>query len=65
MSKTRTPPAESSKTERELTFEEALKRLEEIVETLEKGNTPLEESMDLYEEGMKLGKSCMARMKLN
>lgn len=62
MSKTKIPPAGSSKTGRELTFEEALKRLEEIVETLEEGNTPLEESITLYEEGMTLGKSCMARL---
>ncbi len=62
MSKTKTLPAGSSKTERQLTFEEALKRLEDIVETLEKGNTPLKESIDLYEEGMTIGKSCLERL---
>lgn len=46
----------------ELTFEESLKRLEEIVETLEAGNAPLEESIKLYEEGMGLSKSCMTRL---
>lgn len=46
----------------ELTFEESLKRLEEIVETLETGNAPLEESIKLYEEGMALSKSCMTRL---
>lgn len=46
----------------ELTFEESLKRLEEIVETLEAGNAPLEESVKLYEEGMTLSKSCMSRL---
>ncbi len=44
------------------TFENALKRLEEIVETLEVGNSPLEESIELYEEGMTLAKSCMTQL---
>ncbi|MCK4322225.1 exodeoxyribonuclease VII small subunit [candidate division WOR-3 bacterium] len=35
-------------------FEKTLKRLEEIVDTLEKGELPLEESLKLFEEGMKL-----------
>ena len=34
-------------------FEEILKRLEEIVENMESGNLNLEESMKLYEEGIK------------
>ncbi len=46
----------------DLTFEESLKRLEEIVEILEEGNAPLEESIKLYEEGMTLAKSCMTRL---
>lgn len=36
------------------TFEQAMKRLEEIVQTLERGDPPLEESMILFEEGTKL-----------
>lgn len=43
-------------------FEEALKRLEEIVENLEAGNSSLEKSIKLYEEGMTLAKSCMTRL---
>lgn len=39
-----------------------MKRLEEIVETLEMGNAPLEESIKLYEEGMTLAKSCMKQL---
>jgi len=39
-------------------FEEKLARLETIVERLERGETPLEESIRLYEEGMKIGKTC-------
>ena len=34
-------------------FEEVLKRLEEIVEKMESGGQGLEESMKLYEEGIK------------
>ncbi len=43
-------------------FEESLKRLEEIVDTLEAGNAPLAESIKLYEEGMTLAKSCMMQL---
>ena len=39
-------------------FEELLARLEEIVETLEQGEAPLEESMKLYEEGIGLSRVC-------
>lgn len=46
-----------SKKER-LSFEDALARLEEIVEKLEAENISLEESVKLYEEGIKLSKSC-------
>ena len=35
-------------------FEKTLKRLEGIVDKLEKGELPLEESLKLFEEGMKL-----------
>jgi exodeoxyribonuclease VII small subunit len=54
--------SKSSKTKENLGFEESLKRLEEIVDTLEAGNTPLDESIKLYEEGMTLAKSCMMRL---
>ena len=43
-------------------FEESLKRLEEIVDTLEAGDTALEESIKLYEEGMTIAKSCMTQL---
>ncbi len=54
--------SKNAKQKEDLTFEESLKRLEEIVEILEAGNTPLEESIKLYEEGMALAKSCMTRL---
>jgi exodeoxyribonuclease VII small subunit len=43
-------------------FEECLKRLEEIVEQLEKGDIPLEQSLALFEEGMKLSHSCRSEL---
>jgi len=47
----------------ELSFEDALKRLEEIVRTLEKGEAPLGQSIDLYQEGDRLRRHCEARLK--
>lgn len=41
-------------------FEQALGRLEEIVDALEKGEAPLEEALSLFEEGAKLMKQCSA-----
>lgn len=38
----------------QLTFEQAMKRLEEIVSRLEAGDAPLDQSMTLFEEGTKL-----------
>ncbi|MEE8336340.1 MAG: exodeoxyribonuclease VII small subunit [Candidatus Neomarinimicrobiota bacterium] len=35
-------------------FEETLRKLEKIVESMEKGNQSLEKSLNLYEEGVKL-----------
>lgn len=40
-------------------FEEALKQLETIVETLSDPEIPLEKSVELYEEGLKLSRQCM------
>ncbi len=39
-------------------FEESMLRLEEIVRLLEKGDTPLEDAIRLFEEGTRLAKSC-------
>ncbi len=41
-----------------MNFEEAMKKLEMIVEDLEKGEYSLEESLKKFEEGLELGKSC-------
>lgn len=47
---------------KELDFERALERLEEIVKLLETGEAPLEESIRLFEEGMKLVHSCSQKL---
>ncbi len=47
---------------KELSFEQALKRLEEIVSKLEKGEISLEESIKIYEEGHQLVKTCLAKL---
>ena len=39
-------------------FEESLKKLETIVEQLEKGDLALEQSLKLFEEGVELSTSC-------
>jgi len=42
----------------EKTFEEAVAELEKLVQTLEDGECSLDESMKMFEEGMKLSKYC-------
>src|SRR5690349_17333776 len=39
-------------------FEDCLQQLEKIVEQLEKGDLPLEKSLQLFEEGVRLSNSC-------
>jgi exodeoxyribonuclease VII small subunit len=43
-------------------FEAAIKRLSEIVQTLERGDLPLEESLRLFEEGVKLSRVSQSRL---
>jgi len=43
-------------------FEEALQQLEQIVQKLEKGELPLEESLRLYEEGIRLSRLCHGKL---
>ena len=47
---------------KELTFEKAMDRLEEIVSLLESGDSPLDESLSLFEEGVKLVKLCNSQL---
>lgn len=41
-----------------INFEEQLKQLEEIVTKMEQGDLPLEDSLKLYELGIKISKNC-------
>ena len=43
-------------------FEDTFKKLETIVNKLESGDLPLEDSMKLFEEGMRLSKICSQRL---
>lgn len=46
----------------EPTFEQALEALETLVERLEKGELTLEESLKLYEEGIRLSRLCHGKL---
>ena len=47
----------------DMSFEAALARLEEIVRLLERGEAPLDQSIELYQEGDRLKRHCEARLK--
>jgi exodeoxyribonuclease VII small subunit len=53
--------AEAARTEN-LPFEEAMKRLETIVDAMESDDLPLETLLARYEEGMKLARVCQAKI---
>ena len=44
--------------QKKTTFEEALARLAEIVATLEKSETPLEQAIEIFEEGIAISNQC-------
>ena len=46
----------------QMSFEDALRALEDVVRRLETGEVPLDESIDLYERGERLRKHCQARL---
>lgn len=52
-----------AKKEEEMTFEESLKRLEEIVKDLENGNVPLDDAINKFKEAMDLSKTCNEKLK--
>ena len=43
-------------------FEDDLKKLEEVVDRLERGDLTLDESVKLFEDGMKLSNACKAEL---
>lgn len=47
---------------KKMTFEEAVAGLEEIVRQLEDGQLPLEKSLELFSEGIKLSKFCQSSL---
>ncbi|MBU6266635.1 MAG: exodeoxyribonuclease VII small subunit [Sphingomonadales bacterium] len=46
----------------EMTFEDALRALEDVVRRLESGDVPLDDSITLYERGEALRRHCQARL---
>jgi exodeoxyribonuclease VII small subunit len=44
------------------TFESSLEELERIVRELEQGELPLEKSLELFEQGVKLSRECQERL---
>jgi exodeoxyribonuclease VII small subunit len=48
--------------EAELTFEQAFRQLEEVVRQLESGELSLEQSLALFEKGMRLAKLCEGKL---
>ena len=56
-----TRAAEAARTD-QLAFEDALKRLETIVDAMESDDLPLESLLARYEEGMKLAHVCQTRI---
>ncbi|WP_080874571.1 exodeoxyribonuclease VII small subunit [Oceanobacillus timonensis] len=50
------------KNEDQLTFEQAMEKLEVIVKKLEEGDVPLEQAIEYYHDGMKLSKLCNEKL---
>ena len=50
--------------EKEESFEECIEELENIVNKLEEGKEPIEKSLELYKDGMKLLKNCLDKLNL-
>lgn len=49
--------------EQKISFEEAMNKLEQIVDKLEEGDVPLEKAIVFYKEGMELSKLCHDKLK--
>lgn len=56
------PITENASDTSQMSFEQALAALEEIVQQLESGSVPLDRSIELYERGEALRKACQARL---
>lgn len=53
-----------SKEEKEQSFEEAILKLERMVEKLEEGDVPLEKALSYFQEGMNLSKICHDKLQV-
>ena len=53
---------DTQQTNADLSFEDALKALEDVVRRLEGGEVPLDESLTLYEQGEELRRQCQKRL---
>jgi exodeoxyribonuclease VII small subunit len=56
------PARRAEKAEAEPSFEDALERLEAIVDRLESGELPLEDALAAFEEGVSLSRRCAAQL---
>ena len=56
------PKRETAKTAAPSSFEAQLATLERIVRELERGDLPLEQSLDLFEQGVRLSRECQERL---
>lgn len=59
----KTRQAEKPGSPKELRFEDAFKRLETLVDEMERGELPLEDLLARFEEGVKLVRHCQAFLK--
>jgi len=59
---TDTPPSATTADIADMPFEAALKELEQIVDRLEHGDAPLEQSIELYQRGAALKAHCEKRL---
>ncbi|MBL9167190.1 MAG: exodeoxyribonuclease VII small subunit [Verrucomicrobiales bacterium] len=62
MSGTTKPVSSSPKAADPVVFEEALKKLESIVDKMETGDLPLDKMLAQYEEGVRLGQICQQKL---
>lgn len=56
------PPAGAGQDIAQMSFEQALAALEQIVQALERGDVPLDQSISLYERGEALRAACQQRL---
>ncbi len=54
---------ENNHVDRDMTYEEAIRRLEEIVTLLERGESSLDDSMALFREGVALSSFCTDKLR--